>query len=148
MHLKGEFLEMKSVAVNRKNYVKIALFFLLSLLVIGALFSSTTRVYAEPNAADQTQTSGTSLSDISTKSQSVIADIQKPIVAIATAVGGLAMIICVVMILFTHDDKKIAGYIKIVITIIIALLVIYLINGNVIIDIVKNIAQSLGGKVD
>lgn len=148
MHLKGEFLEMKSVAVNRKNYVKIALFFLLSLLVIGALFSSTTRVYAEPNAADQSQTSGTSLTDISTKSQTVIADIQKPIVAIATAVGGLAMIICVVMILFTHDDKKIAGYIKIVITIIIALLVIYLINGNVIIDLVKNIAQSLGGKVD
>ena len=139
---------MKSVAVNRKNYVKIALFFLLSLLVIGALFSSTTRVYAEPNAADQSQTSGTSLTDISTKSQTVIADIQKPIVAIATAVGGLAMIICVVMILFTHDDKKIAGYIKIVITIIIALLVIYLINGNVIIDLVKNIAQSLGGKVD
>ena len=139
---------MKSVAVNRKNYVKIALFFLLSLLVIGALFSSTTRVYAEPNAADQSQTSGTSLTDISTKSQTVIADIQKPIVAIATAVGGLAMIICVVMILFTHDDKKIAGYIKIVITIIIALVVIYLINGNVIIDLVKNIAQSLGGKVD
>lgn len=140
---------MKSVAVNRKNYVKIALFFLLSLLVIGALFSSTTRVYApDPAAADSTQSGGTSLTDISTKSQTVIADIQKPIVAIATAVGGLAMIICVVMILFTHDDKKIAGYIKIVITIIIALLVIYLINGNVIIDLVKNIAQSLGGKVD
>ncbi len=139
---------MKSVAVNRKNYVKIALFFLLSLLVIGALFSSATRVYAQPDAADTTQSGGTSLSDISSKSQSVIADIEKPIVAIATAVGGLAMIICVVMILFTHDDKKIAGYIKIVITIIIALLVIYLINGNVIIDLVKNIAQSLGGKVD
>ena len=125
---------MNSLSVNRKNYAKIALFFILSFLVLGAIFSSVKTASAE-----------ITLDNLETTVTSVISKIQAPIVAIATAAGGLSMIICIAMILFTHDEKKIAGYIRICITIAIALLVIYLINLNAIVPFIKSIAESIAG---
>ena len=147
---------MKSVAINQKNYIKVALFLLLSLLVVGSIFSTVTKVYAQdvPPTTDSgsngdgstpTTSSDVNLDNISQKSSEAIAKVQKPIVTIALAVGGLAMIICIVLILFTHDERKIQGYIKLCITIAIALVVIGLINGGVIIQMVQDIVKALGG---
>ena len=122
-------------------------------LTLGSIASHFAFVYADgPVETTVGDTGGgtggsvdASLSTLEEKADSTIQSVQKTIVAFATGFGVLAEIVVVALILFTHDDRKISGYIKIAITIPIVLVVIYLINGGVFIELVKDFAASLGG---
>ena len=80
-----------------------------------------------------------SLSSIEKNATTTINDIQKTVVKIAGAVGVLAIIVTLALMLFTHDDRKIAGYIKICVTIAIAMGIILLVNAGALLDLVKQL---------
>lgn len=144
---------MNTLALSKnKNLVYMAMLLITLFTVIGSIFSSAITVAAEGGdvvtATNSTNSADFSLSNMQEKTTSTITDIQKTVVALATVFGGLAMIVVIVLILFTHDDRKIQGYIKICVTIGIALVVIYLINGGAVISLIKQFAESLGGSAN
>ena len=73
-----------------------------------------------------------------------IGNVQKTVVKVAGAVGTLAIIVTLALMLFTHDDRKIAGYIKICVTIAIAMAIILLVNANAIVNLVQELTGENG----
>lgn len=93
--------------------------------------------------------SGTSanqtLGEIEANSTAAISSVQKTIVTIALAVGPLAIIVCLVLMLFTHDERKIAALTKAAVTILIVLVLILFVNGNQLIALIKDLMGNLVG---
>ena len=148
---------MKNLTKRNTKLIYILVLAMMLFITFGNIASKFAYVYADgpaesiltPGPTDNKNPGGSvdaSLSTLEEKADNTIQSVQKTVVAFATAFGVLAEIVCIALILFTHDDRKISGYIKIAITIPIVLVVIYLINGGVFLDLIKDFAASLGGK--
>lgn len=143
---------MKTMANNKSKLLYTFILVAMLVVTLGSAFNSFKYIYADGENAPQTADSPTgggsdaALANLESKATDTITKVQKTVVTIATAAAVLAEIIVIALIFFTHDSKKIAGYIKIAVGIFIALVVILLINGGVFKSLALDFANSLGAK--
>lgn len=124
--------------MKKKNILKkIFLALVMSMLLCVTVASVITPVYADETS---TEASGgpTSVSELETKATSSIGSLQKSLVNVCLAICPLSLIIALALMLFTHDDRKISGYIKICITICVVTALILLVNSGAVVSIIKD----------
>ena len=136
---------MKNLSKSN-TYLKFLVVLATFMLGFATIFTQIQPSFAGPDEANGGTTTGDtsgggnySLSSIEENATTTINDIQKTVVKIAGAVGVLAIIVTLALMLFTHDDRKIAGYIKICVTIAIAMGIILLVNAGALLDLVKQL---------
>lgn len=143
---------MKTMTNNKSKLLYTFILVAMLVVTLGSAFNSFKYIYADGEDGFQSaeDTGGGSanaaLSNLENKAKDTITNVQKTVVTIATAAAVLAEIIVIALIFFTHDSKKIAGYIKIAVGIFIALVVILLINGGLFYNLARDFANSLGAK--
>lgn len=143
---------MKTMTNNKSKLLYTFILVAMLVVTLGSAFNSFKYIYADGEngiqAADDTGGGSTNaaLSNLENKATDTITNVQKTVVTIATAAAVLAEIIVIALIFFTHDSKKIAGYIKIAVGIFIALVVVLLINGGLFLNLARDFANSLGAK--
>lgn len=79
----------------------------------------------------------TMANDLFTTAEETIGGIQTKVVKVILALIPLAIIILLACIMLTHNEKKISGYIQIIIIIIVAAVCVFLVANNVVIDFLK-----------
>ena len=127
------------------TYLKFLVVLATFMLGFATIFLNVQPAFADPTTAggggDTTQPGTTeyTINNLETKATSTIGNVQKTVVKVAGAVGTLAIIVTLALMLFTHDDRKIAGYIKICVTIAIAMGVILLVNAGAVVSLVKEL---------
>lgn len=130
------------------TYLKFLVVLATFMLGFATIFTQIQPSFApdEANGGTTTQTGTTeySLNNLETKATTTIGNVQKTVVKVAGAVGTLAIIVTLALMLFTHDDRKIAGYIKICVTIAIAMAIILLVNANAILNLVQELTGENG----
>ena len=142
---------MKTMTNNRTKLLYSLILVAMLVVTLGSAFNTFKTIYADTDNGIQTADSNSGSSDaalanLETKATDTITNVQKTVVTIATAAAVLAEIIVIALIFFTHDSKKISGYIKIAVGIFIALVVVLLINGGLFLNLAKDFAESLGAK--
>lgn len=79
----------------------------------------------------------TMANDLFTTAEETIGGIQTKVVKVILALIPLAIIILLACIMLTHNEKKISGYIQIIIIILVAAVCVFLVANNVVIDFLK-----------
>lgn len=129
---------------------------LISVLCLALLFSFAivyladvvrpVEVYAYPDGLETPNPgnkggSGLTASDLVDKGDQALGGVKEGLVKICLALFPVALLVCIIAILITHDPRKISGLIGTCITIIIATLAVLLINAGTLLDILKDIAK-------
>ena len=127
------------------TYLRFAVLLLTFALGISTIFSSIVPSYTDPQQATNDQDpnsgggTGYSVDDLTNKATGTISKVQSAVVKIAAGVGTLAIIVTLALLLFTHDERKISGYIKICVTIAIAMAAILLVNAGAVVSLVQDL---------
>ena len=79
------------------------------------------------------------------QTENAISTAREKLVKLATALCPLALIVIGVLALITHDERKMAVYQKLAITIIVVFALILLVNSGVVIDAVKEFVDGSSG---
>ena len=125
--MKGE-LDMSSLVYNSKVQ-KVVMYMLTALLLIASVLSVVTAW-------------GSDFSSLAGEGEKAITEVKDGIVKIAMAAGPLAMIICLLIIMFSHDSRKVSMVVGILITIFIAWLAIMIINSGYVKDFISHISDT------
>lgn len=84
-----------------------------------------------------------SMTDLADKAETTLDGWKGNIVRICFAVFPIALIVCLAVLFFTHDERKIATTVKVCITICIVALIILLVERNVVEEIIRNLASEI-----
>lgn len=79
------------------------------------------------------------LTELESKATDTISEVQAVLVRVCLAIFPLSLIACLALMLFTHDDRKISGYVKICVTICIVTALILLVNSGAVLAFIKDI---------
>ncbi len=164
---------MKNLQLNKKRqyFAMFALMLMFAMTITSVLPATITPAYAtdgtvqtqEGKNDDIPDTSGTagnnagnnaginsgvtggdySMDALAGKAETTLDGWKGSIVRICFAVFPIALIICLAVLFFTHDERKIATTVKICITICIVALIILLVERDVVENIIRNLANEI-----
>ena len=84
-----------------------------------------------------------SMTNLADKAETTLEGWKGNIVRICFAVFPIALIVCLAVLFFTHDERKIATTVKVCVTICIVALIILLVERNVVEEIIRNLANEI-----
>ena len=84
-----------------------------------------------------------SVDELGETATTTLSNVQANLVKVCLAIFPVSLIICLAVLFFTHDERKIATTAKICVTVCVVCLLIILVNGGVFLDMIQSFANSL-----